>query len=77
MTNNNSTISSGNLTNVSGWIQLTFPWHNSNTTNESVKLITRDRDGLDCKGPCKEFYEFVEPNQEDGTFMCFKCRNGY
>lgn len=35
-----------------------------------------DRDGCDCT-KCKEFYPFAEPNQEDGTLICFSCRNGY
>ncbi len=34
------------------------------------------RDGCDCVR-CKEFYPFAEPNQEDGTLICFACRNGY
>jgi len=24
---------------------------------------------------CKEFYEYAEPNQKDGSFKCFSCRN--
>lgn len=34
------------------------------------------RKGLDgmfcCK--CQVFYEFAEPNQDDGTLMCYSCR---
>lgn len=35
-----------------------------------------DRDGCDCK-KCKEFYPYAEPNQEDGTLICYACRHGY
>lgn len=34
------------------------------------------KDGCSCK-KCKEFYEFAEPNQEDGTLVCWSCRHGY
>lgn len=31
--------------------------------------------GQVCKS-CKEFYEYAEePNQKDGSFKCFSCRN--
>ena len=36
----------------------------------------KDRDGCDCK-KCKEFYPYAEPNQEDGTLICYACRHGY
>jgi hypothetical protein len=31
-------------------------------------------DGLSCKN-CGNFYPFSEPNQEDGTLICYSCRN--
>jgi hypothetical protein len=33
------------------------------------------RDGCVCKS-CKEFMQYAEPNQEDKSFICYKCRNG-
>jgi len=33
-------------------------------------------DGCFCK-KCKEFFEYAEPNQEDGTLICWACRHGY
>jgi hypothetical protein len=36
----------------------------------------KDKDGCDCK-KCREFYPYAEPNQEDGTLICFACRHGY
>jgi len=30
-------------------------------------------DGCTCK-KCKEFYQYAEPNQEDGTLICYGCR---
>jgi hypothetical protein len=31
-------------------------------------------DGMACK-KCKSFYEFAESNQEDGSMVCYSCRN--
>jgi hypothetical protein len=31
-------------------------------------------DGMLCK-KCKVFYEFAEPNQKDGSLLCYSCRN--
>lgn len=31
-------------------------------------------DGCACK-QCKEFYHMAEPNQKDGTMICWQCRN--
>jgi hypothetical protein len=33
-------------------------------------------DGCICKS-CGEFYQFAEPNQIDGTLVCWSCRNYY
>ncbi len=41
---------------------------------ESVKKINKD--GCDCK-KCKEFYPYAEPNQDDGTLICYQCRIGW
>lgn len=38
--------------------------------------IKDGRDGCDCT-KCKTFFEFAEPNQEDGTLICWACRHGY
>ena len=31
-------------------------------------------DGMFCKR-CQSFYQFAEPNQEDGTLLCYTCRS--
>lgn len=31
-------------------------------------------DGMRCQ-KCKTFYEFAEPNQDDGSLICYSCRN--
>jgi hypothetical protein len=31
-------------------------------------------DGMLCS-KCKSFYEFAEPNQSDGSMICYSCRN--
>ena len=36
----------------------------------------KDSDGCNCK-KCKEFYPQAEPNQDDGTLICWACRHGY
>jgi len=33
-----------------------------------------DRDGEICIG-CKQFYDYAEPNQPDGTMICYSCRS--
>lgn len=34
----------------------------------------RTPDGMRCK-KCSTFYEFAEPNQQDGSLLCYSCRN--
>jgi hypothetical protein len=31
-------------------------------------------DGMLCQ-KCKTFYEFAEPNQDDGSMICYSCRH--
>jgi hypothetical protein len=40
---------------------------------EETKRVKREPDGCACK-KCHEFYQFAEPNQEDGTLICYSCR---
>lgn len=43
--------------------------------NESLIANVQQRlDGLFCKS-CREFYQFAEPNQSDGSLICFSCRS--
>lgn len=35
-----------------------------------------ERDGCTCT-KCKNFSPYATPNQEDKSFVCFGCRNGY
>jgi len=37
-----------------------------------ASIIKRD-EGLNCAN-CREFVKWAEPNQEDGTFVCYGCR---
>jgi hypothetical protein len=32
-----------------------------------------NKDGCTCK-KCKEHYQYAEPNQDDGTLICYGCR---
>ena len=40
-------------------------------TNAPEKISNKD--GCTCK-KCKEFYQYAEPNQDDGTLICYGCR---
>jgi hypothetical protein len=77
--NNNAVNAGGTVVNNS-WVgvQMYFPWYAPPKPVEEKKATVPSdgRDGLDCK-VCKEFYQYAESNQEDGTLICFKCRNGY
>jgi hypothetical protein len=41
-----------------------------------VAIKKKDKAGCSCK-KCKEFADMAEPNQDDGTFICWSCRHGY
>jgi hypothetical protein len=32
-------------------------------------------DGCHCK-KCKDYFPYAEPNQEDGSMVCYACRHG-
>jgi len=74
MSNNNSLNS--------GWITFTYSPNSGNWTMvpdlEPVAKAAKpkDKDGCDCK-KCKEFYPYAEPNQDDGTLICYSCRTGW
>lgn len=38
------------------------------------KPVKYEGDGLNC-GKCGNFYPFSEPNQKDGSLICYSCRN--
>jgi len=49
-------------------------WHEAKEveTLQTIKAAPKVA-GYSCK-KCNEFCEFSEPNQADGSFICFKCR---
>lgn len=51
----------------------TYPVNPPETPPEPPK---KKSEGCACK-KCKEFYNFAEPNQDDGTLICWSCRHGY
>lgn len=70
-------------TNGGQWITVNIPYTNTIGTPviELDLPIEADEksdnsDGCTCK-KCKTFYEYAEPNQEDGTLICWACRHGY
>lgn len=38
-----------------------------------IATVQEKLDGMACK-ICHEFYSYAEPNQKDGTLICFSCR---
>jgi hypothetical protein len=44
------------------------------TSTNKVKVIKKD--GEVC-AKCKDFCKYAEPNQKDGTFKCYVCRNRF
>lgn len=75
----------GNL-NGGQWVTISIPYTNITPTTPVLNVPEmceeppvrkkKDKDGETCK-KCLEFYPFAEPNQEDGTLVCYSCRHGY
>jgi hypothetical protein len=38
-----------------------------------VEEKKKKSDGCSCR-KCKEYYQYAEPNQDDGTLICYGCR---
>ena len=38
-----------------------------------ISKVSSILDGMSCAN-CKEFFQMAEPNQEDGTLICYTCR---
>lgn len=57
-------------TGAGGWVA----WPPAVPAADSEKK--NNKDGCDCK-KCKEFYPYAEPNQDDGTLICYQCRIGW
>lgn len=53
--------------------QLTLPFDDLDLAVPVEKKATITN-GMSCK-KCREFNEYAEPNQDDKTFKCYKCRN--
>ena len=70
----------GGTSTSGGYITWTVPntWIGPITINppEEAAPATKKSaksDGCTCK-KCKEYYPYAEPNQEDGTLVCYGCR---
>jgi hypothetical protein len=63
-----------------GWATISIPmggWGYISAIPTEPEAKKKDnRDGCDCK-KCKEFFPYAEPNQEDGTLICYRCRIGW
>lgn len=57
-----------------GWFF--FPVPSKPQTQCEPKEKQSSKNGCDCK-KCKNYFPYAEPNQEDGTLICWACRNGY
>lgn len=82
-------MSNNNANNCSGtsWPSNTIVWTGTISGGSwSVPIPTgfdpapvdkkENKDGCNCK-KCKEFYPYAEPNQDDGTLICYSCRHGW
>jgi len=48
--------------------------------SRTMNIVSRKSDvqkssGMRCSGPCKDFNQYAEPNQTDGTYKCYGCRS--
>ena len=61
------------------WITISMPQWISISGNvpdfpeEIVEIKSKKSDGCTCK-KCQEFFPYAEPNQKDGTLVCYGCR---
>lgn len=74
-------LNPGTGTSNSQWITVNIPSGQQFTIQGidwavPVEENENKSDGCSCK-KCKEFFEYAEPNQEDGTLICWACRHGY
>lgn len=54
-----------------GWIPIT-----PTSPPPPIEEKKEKSEGCTCK-KCREFFEYAEPNQDDGTMICWACRHGY
>lgn len=70
--NNGATIPNGTYVNIpysgGGW------FYGISIPPLEEKAVVKPKDGCQCK-KCLEMYPYAEPNQEDGSLICWACRN--
>lgn len=78
----NQPASGGYVINPNGYITITtspLNWYGVVIpTSEVVQIApteAKKSEGASCR-KCRDFNEYAEPNQEDGTFVCYSCRRG-
>lgn len=78
-----STTGASGLTwnpNMITYVNVGQGWYTAggDLTGEATQTVAKkkDKSGCSCK-KCKDFNNFAEPNQDDGTFICWSCRHGY
>jgi len=83
MSNNNSGNNPQQYFNwsIPGWTYVTIHSFPSAASIESDMInmspeLSANSSGRTCK-KCETFYEYAEPNQDDGTLICWACRHGY
>jgi len=55
--------------------ELDLPEGDSGSVDDYPVIVRRSRNGCTCK-TCGEIYPYAEgPNQPDGSFKCWSCRN--
>lgn len=63
-------VTSGTIIWSPGTTQITFDDIDLAVPVDEKKEFS---DGCTCK-KCKEYYQYAEPNQDDGTLICYGCR---
>ena len=59
------------------WVNIPIgTWDIADTYSAPIVEAKSNKDGCTCK-KCKELYPYAEPNQDDGTLICYKCRAGW
>lgn len=60
-------------TPINNGVTIPLPFSLDGDVCTSAPAAKKKSDGCNCK-KCKEFYPYAEPNQEDGTLICYQCR---
>lgn len=62
---------------VLNWTPGVITWNlTGDVSGDAPTPVKKKEPGCKCKR-CEDFNEYAEPNQKDGTFICYGCRRGF